>query len=104
MLPVEESQGKPEELRFSVTGRAAKRLLVNLLLREYKVYKQGKWEQGKLPEPEKSTEPKRPRLSALKPSAPGRRRVHEVKGGRNVSEAKAGSYEVDEQWSDLIMA
>jgi hypothetical protein len=62
MLPVEESQGKPEELRFSVTGRAAKRLLVNLLLREYKVYKQGKWEQGKLPEPKQPTERKRPLL------------------------------------------
>ena len=52
MLPVEESQGRTEELRFSVTGRAAKRLLVNVLLREYKLC-------SALPEPEPENSCKR---------------------------------------------
>ena len=62
MLPMAKSEGKAEELRFSITGRAAKRLLVNLVRREYQIYKQGgAWETHALPEPTSEESGKRSR-------------------------------------------
>ncbi len=50
-VPVERSEHRADELRFSVTVRAAKRLLVNALLNEYKLFASGAWITCCLPAP-----------------------------------------------------
>jgi hypothetical protein len=76
---MEMSEGKPDELRFSITGKAARRLLVNLLLREYKIYKQGgAWETAALPEPA----PEGPRERDLGGGQSPRKKRRKVGGGK----------------------
>ena len=45
LVPVEKSAGRAEELRFGITARVAQRLMVNLLLGEYKLYRKAGWSQ-----------------------------------------------------------
>ena len=45
LVPVEKSAGRAEELRFGITARVVQRLVVNLLLGEYKLYRKGGWSQ-----------------------------------------------------------
>ena len=85
MMPMEKSKGEPCELRFSVTCRAAKRLLVNLLLREFQIFKQSRgWEKLALPEPQPEPEErKRARLEA----APAEKKRRKTTGKKTTASA-----------------
>ena len=54
--PMEHSDGKPEEMRFSITFRAAGRLKVNTRLGKYQKYNGKKWETCDLPAPQADAE------------------------------------------------